>query len=219
MTEQEDVDGDGMGDACDPCDNANVYVVGNLNGDLANDQPIINIYDVLFLVDRILDDDYSDENYTSCSIESADINQDLIFNTLDVIILIMEVLNQDNGFGRVVAGSGTLSITDQPGMLSMTLNGDDLIGGFQVDVPVNNFREEDMNQLTLPTGWLFETRQLNDMIRIVAIDLSGNHPVKELSFTLPGSLSGTPENVVVCNNIGQAINTTCLLYTSDAADE
>ena len=205
---QEDVDGDGMGDACDPCDNANVYVVGNLNGDLANDQPIINIYDVLFLVDRILDDDYSDENYIGCSIESADINQDLIFNTLDVIILIMEVMSQDDGSGGVAAGSGTLAITDQPGMLSMTLNGDDLISGFQVDVPVNNFREEDMNQVTLPTGWLFETRQLNDMIRIVAIDLSGNHPVKEVSFTLPGSLSGTPENVVVCNNIGQAINTT-----------
>ena len=203
---QEDVDGDGMGDACDPCDNANVYVVGNLNGDLVNDQPIINIYDVLFLVDRILDDDYSDENYNGCSIESADINQDLIFNTLDVIILIREILNQYNGGGRVAVGSGILAITDQPGMLSMTLNGDDLISGFQVDVPVNNFREEDMNQLTLPTGWLFETRQLNDKIRIVAIDLSGNHPVKELSFTLPGSLSGTPENVVVCNNIGQAIN-------------
>jgi len=215
---QEDVDGDGMGDACDPCDNANVYVVGNLNGDLANDQPIINIYDVLFLVDRILDDDYSDENYTGCSIESADINQDLIFNTLDVIILIMEVMNQDNGGGRVAAGSGTLAITDQPGMLSMTLNGDDLISGFQVDVPVNNFREEDMNQLTLPTGWLFETRQLNDMIRIVAIDLSGNHPVKEVSFSLPGSLSGTPENVVVCNNIGQAINTT-VTYKQPAVEK
>ena len=215
---QEDVDGDGMGDACDPCDNANVYVVGNLNGDLANDQPIINIYDVLFLVDRILDDDYSDENYIGCSIESADINQDLIFNTLDVIILIMEVMSQDDGSGGVAAGSGTLAITDQPGMLSMTLNGDDLISGFQVDVPVNNFREEDMNQVTLPTGWLFETRQLNDMIRIVAIDLSGNHPVKEVSFTLPGSLSGTPENVVVCNNIGQAINTT-VTYKQPAVEK
>ena len=215
---QEDVDGDGMGDACDPCDNANVYVVGNLNGDLANDQPIINIYDVLFLVDRILDDDYSDENYTGCSIESADINQDLIFNTLDVIILIMEVMSQDDGSGGVAAGSGTLAITDQPGMLSMTLNGDDLISGFQVDVPVNNFREEDMNQVTLPTGWLFETRQLNDMIRIVAIDLSGNHPVKEVSFSLPGSLSGTPENVVVCNNIGQAINTT-VTYKQPAVEK
>jgi len=215
---QEDVDGDGMGDACDPCDNANVYVVGNLNGDLANDQPIINIYDVLFLVDRILDDDYSDENYIGCSIESADINQDLIFNTLDVIILIMEVMSQDDGSGGVAAGSGTLAITDQPGMLSMTLNGDDLISGFQVDVPVNNFREEDMNQVTLPTGWLFETRQLNDMIRIVAIDLSGNHPVKEVSFSLPGSLSGTPENVVVCNNIGQAINTT-VTYKQPAVEK
>ena len=215
---QEDVDGDGMGDACDPCDNVNVYVVGNLNGDLVNDQPIINIYDVLFLVDRILDDDYSDENYIGCSIESADINQDLIFNTLDVIILIMEVMSQDNGSGGVAAGSGTLAITDQPGMLSMTLNGDDLISGFQVDVPVNNFREEDMNQVTLPTGWLFETRQLNDMIRIVAIDLSGNHPVKEVSFTLPGSLSGTPENVVVCNNIGQAINTT-VTYKQPAVEK
>jgi len=92
-------------------------------------------------------------------------------------------------------------------MSTMTFNSDDLISGFQVDVPLNNFHEEDMDQLALPTGWLFETRQLNNMIRILAIDLSGDHPVKEVSFTLPGSLSGEPENVVVCNNIGQTINT------------
>jgi hypothetical protein len=204
---QEDVDGDGMGDACDPCDNANVYVLGNLNGDLAGDLPIINIYDVLFLVDRILDDDFDNGNYTGCSIESADINQDSTFNTLDVIILILQVLGYEDSSTRITAGSGTLAITDQPGRSLMTFTSDDLISGFQVDVPVNNFREEDMDQLALPTGWLFETRQLNDMVRILAIDLSGDHPVKEVSFTLPGSLSGAPENVVVCNNIGQAINT------------
>ena len=215
---QEDVDGDGMGDACDPCDNANVYVVGNLNGDLANDQPIINIYDVIFLVDRILDDDFDNENYIGCSIESADINQDSTFNTLDVIMLILQVMGYEDSGGRVAAGSGTLTITDQPGMSSMTFNSDDLISGFQMDVPVNNFREEDMDQLALPTGWLFETRQLNGMIRILAIDLSGEHPVKEVSFTLPGSLSGAPENVVVCNNIGQAINT-AVTYKQPAVEK
>ena len=205
--EQEDVDGDGKGDACDACDNANVYVVGNLNGDLAGDMPIINIYDVVFLVDRILDDDFNNENYTGCSIESADINQDSTFNTLDVIILILQVLGYEDRGGLLTAGSGTLAITDQPGILTMTFNSNDLISGFQVDVPVNNFHEEDIDQLALPTGWFIETRQLNDMTRILAIDLSGDHPVKEVSFTLPGSLSGAPENIVVCNNFGQAINT------------
>ncbi|MCS5645031.1 MAG: T9SS type A sorting domain-containing protein [Candidatus Marinimicrobia bacterium] len=205
--DQDDVDGDGKGNACDACDNANVYVAGNLNGDLADDLPIINIYDVLFLLDRILGGDYNDENYTGCSIESADINQDSILNLNDVIILLMQVIGYTDGGGRLAAGSGTLTITDQPGMSTMTFNSDDLISGFQVDVPLNNFHEEDMDQLALPTGWLFETRQLNNMIRILAIDLSGDHPVKEVSFTLPGSLSGEPENVVVCNNIGQTINT------------
>ena len=169
-------------------------------------------------MDRILDDDFDNENYIGCSIESADINQDSTFNTLDVIILILQVMGQDNSGGRLAAGSGTLVITDQPGMSSMTFNSDDLISGFQMDIPVNNFREEDMDQLALPTGWMFETRQLNDMICILAIDLSGNHPVKEVSFTLPGSLSGAPENVVVCNNIGQAINT-AVTYKQPAVEK
>ena len=205
--DQNDVDGDGKGNACDPCDNANVYVAGNLNGDLAGDLPIINIYDVLFLLDRILGGDYNYENYTGCSIESADINQDSILNLNDVIVLLMQVIGYTDGVGRLVAGSGTLTITDQPDMSTMTFNSDDLISGFQVDVPLINFHENDLDQLALPTGWLFETRQLKDMTRILAIDLSGNHPVKEVSFTLPGSLSGEPQNVLVCNNIGQTINT------------
>ncbi|GIS72424.1 MAG: hypothetical protein CM1200mP10_20010 [Candidatus Neomarinimicrobiota bacterium] len=119
----------------------------------------------------------------------------------------MQVIGYTDGVGRLVAGSGTLTITDQPDMSTMTFNSDDLISGFQVDVPLINFHENDLDQLALPTGWLFETRQLKDMTRILAIDLSGNHPVKEVSFTLPGSLSGEPQNVLVCNNIGQTINT------------
>ena len=47
---QADVDGDGGGDACDICDNANVFIVGNVNGDLdTENQPIIDFFDVCLL--------------------------------------------------------------------------------------------------------------------------------------------------------------------------
>ena len=51
---QADVDGDGGGDACDICDNANVFIVGNVNGDLDNEnQPIIDFFDVIALLDHL----------------------------------------------------------------------------------------------------------------------------------------------------------------------
>ena len=45
---QADIDGDGYGDACDVCDNENVFVTGNVNGDIdMNDEPIIDFFDVV----------------------------------------------------------------------------------------------------------------------------------------------------------------------------
>ena len=42
--DQTDIDGDGAGDACDICDNANIFVVGNVNGDLDQESsPIIDL--------------------------------------------------------------------------------------------------------------------------------------------------------------------------------
>ena len=56
--QQEDIDLDGIGDACDICDNANVWVIGNTDGSVDTDgNVIVNIMDVLSLVDIILDGD------------------------------------------------------------------------------------------------------------------------------------------------------------------
>ena len=58
--DQADIDSDGMGDACDPCDNANIFVPGNINGDLWNydsgstDPSVsVDIFDVLRFVDIV----------------------------------------------------------------------------------------------------------------------------------------------------------------------
>ena len=49
---QEDIDLDGLGDACDICDNANVWVLGNTNGSVENGTVTIDIFDVLTLVEK-----------------------------------------------------------------------------------------------------------------------------------------------------------------------
>ena len=52
---QADIDQDGSGDACDVCDNANVFVTGNVNGDLDSDnQPLVNFFDIVTLIDHLM---------------------------------------------------------------------------------------------------------------------------------------------------------------------
>jgi len=42
--DQADIDSDGAGDACDACDNANVYVLGNVTGDVEDNEPVIDLF-------------------------------------------------------------------------------------------------------------------------------------------------------------------------------
>lgn len=204
---QGDIDFDGMGDACDLCDNLNVYVRGNVNGDIENNEPIIDLYDVFFLVDRILDDDYNNENYTGCSIESADFNQDSLYNTLDIILLIFHILDPNDDGRNSTANSANLLINDFPGSSSIKFISDDYISGFQFDISLDTEYNELFKENILPDGWIFEERKIDDIIRVVAVDLSGNNPVNEFSFTLNGNLLSDPQNIVVSNSYGESINT------------
>ena len=87
--DQSDIDNDQMGDVCDICDNANVWVSGNINGEVAEDQSyFIDIFDLLRLSDLIVSDD--DE---SCGYQISDMNDDgsvSLLDIFDIIALIMQ---------------------------------------------------------------------------------------------------------------------------------
>ena len=88
--DQEDLDGDLIGDVCDPC-NGLVYVPGNVNGD-ANEgyQPIIDVIDVLFLAD------YIEEPVMINDCQVLDILVDETINDWDLLVLIDLVMNGGN---------------------------------------------------------------------------------------------------------------------------
>ncbi|MEE3188356.1 MAG: Omp28-related selenoprotein, partial [Candidatus Neomarinimicrobiota bacterium] len=83
---QEDLDGDQIGDVCDPC-NGLVYVLGNVNGD-ANEgyQPIINVMDVLALSDYL-------ENPVGNECQMLDLLADGAINQWDLLVLVDGIMN------------------------------------------------------------------------------------------------------------------------------
>tara|TARA_X000001036_G_C20589402_1_gene770121 strand:- start:77 stop:1024 length:948 start_codon:yes stop_codon:yes gene_type:complete len=87
--EQEDLDGDFIGDVCDACNNL-VYVSGNVNGD-ANEgyEPIIDVIDVLGLSDYI-------ENGIGNECQMLDLLEDGAVNDWDILVLAELIMNSGN---------------------------------------------------------------------------------------------------------------------------
>jgi len=94
---QEDIDNDGVGDFCDACDNANVFTVGNVNGDVASSSPVIDIIDVLYLSDLI-----ERGLYPGCTQEVSDINNDGMINKDDVALLAYQILDSGSSNNRFI---------------------------------------------------------------------------------------------------------------------
>ena len=87
--DQENIDNDLLGDACDICDNANVWVYGNINGEVDTDQSYeIDIFDLLTLSDII-----SLNETESCGSQISDVNGDGNINQLDIFQFIALVMS------------------------------------------------------------------------------------------------------------------------------
>ena len=86
---QSDIDDDAIGDACDICDNANVWVYGNINGEVDTDQFYeIDIFDLLTLSDIMSSDDTE-----SCGSQISDVNGDGTINQLDIFQFVALIMS------------------------------------------------------------------------------------------------------------------------------
>ena len=197
--DQADIDSDGAGDACDACDNVNVYVMGNVNGDVEDAAPLIDVIDVLYLIDLILDD-----NYPGCTGEVADYTGDGNINFMDAIFLVQDILDQSalttSGYD---GGDGRLELGREGENTLITFSNDQQISGFQIDLDVDV--NATMDQLVIPDGWVVKTHQNNDRLRIVGIDMTGQNSQSEIKLTIPCNVSSITA-INACCPTGQQIN-------------
>jgi len=90
--DQGDVDNDGVGDACDPC-NAIVAVLGNVNLDASGEDyiPIIDVTDVLVFSDLL-----NDTGLPPNDCQQVDLLVDGTINDWDLLVLVEMIMNGEN---------------------------------------------------------------------------------------------------------------------------
>ena len=200
---QADIDFDGAGDACDPCDNQNVYTFGNINGTIDQEGiAIVDIFDVMELVDILLND-----NQESCGSEIADMNSDGNQNVVDIIFLVQMLLGGD--FESLSSYDPGLFEIDNNGIdTKISISNDSKIGGFQFTTSLGEVSENDLSSLNLPTGWVVEYVVNNQNINVLIFDISGQNSVKTLDLNFNSVSSNSFQNIVLANGNAQQIEYT-----------
>tara|TARA_B100000989_G_scaffold293916_1_gene272039 strand:+ start:1501 stop:2700 length:1200 start_codon:yes stop_codon:yes gene_type:complete len=202
---QNDIDFDGSGDACDPCDNQNVYTFGNINGTIDQDGfAIVDIFDIMELVDILLNDDQE-----SCGSEIADMNSDGNQNVVDIIFLVQMLLG--GNFQSILPNyPGILEIENTGHDTKVSISNDSKIGGFQFTTSLNEVFENDLSNLILPEGWVVEYVTNNQKINVLIFDISGQNSVQTLDLKFSAASSNSFQNIVLASGDAQEIEYTVM---------
>ena len=206
---QADIDDDGYGDACDVCDNENVFVTGNVNGDIdMNDEPIIDFFDVVALLDHLQLSQSVPQAISECEAQSGNINGDNNVNIIDVVNLVNMLLFGSNPSAVMPEiDGGTITLEQLAIVDNIILESTTDIGGFQFDIISSNPISNNLEQLYLPDGWTLNYSLHNNIYRVFAYDQTGKNSIKSIQLGFNRSPIFAIENVVVSSSNGYEIPT------------
>ena len=205
---QTDIDEDGKGDACDICDNANVYVVGNVNGDLdQTGSPKINFFDVVALLDHLQLDNSEAIPISECRQQAGNINFDNNVNIIDVVNLVNMILFDNIPSSQSSTNEGILSIVQNTITDKIIIESDSEIGGFQFKLSTLTDIDEYLENILLPQGWSINYRSNKNEYNVFAYDASGTNSLNEIIFSVPSSSILDVNDIVVASKDGFEIKT------------
>ena len=206
---QADIDDDGYGDACDVCDNENVFVTGNVNGDIdMNDEPIIDFFDVVALLDHLQLSQSVPQAISECEAQSGNINGDNNVNIIDVVNLVNMLLFGSNPSAVMPEiDGGTITLEQLAIVDNIILESTTDIGGFQFDIISSNPISNNLEQLYLPDGWTLNYSLHNNIYRVFAYDQTGKNSIKSIQLGFNRSSIFAIENAIVSSSNGYEIPT------------
>ena len=197
--DQLDIDMDGDGDACDICDNLNVYTLGNVDGTLdVNGNVDVNIFDVLAMTDFILTG--PQDGVQSCAFEASDFTFDGEVNVIDVISLVQYIINGDFDNNLATTGNGILEIDHQESVDVLKISSDEPISGFQFTVNSEKVTSSDIDRLLLPNDWVVNYSNTGDKLKVIAYDASADNPQNDVQFELPSISAELLSDVLVASS-------------------
>ena len=201
--DQLDIDMDGDGDACDICDNVNVYTLGNVDGTLdVNGNVDVNIFDVLAMTDLILTG--VQDGVQNCAFEASDFTFDGEVNVIDVISIVQYLINGDFDNNLATTGNGILEIDHQERTDVIKISSDKLISGFQFTINSEDVITSDIDRLSLPNDWVVNYSNFGNEIKVIAYDASAENPQNNVQFELPSISADFLSDVLVASsNSGQ----------------
>ncbi|MBT4926697.1 T9SS type A sorting domain-containing protein [bacterium] len=200
---QVDIDEDGSGDACDICDNVNVFTTGNVNGDLdENNLPIVNFFDVVALLDHFQLNESELSPISECREQAGNINGDNNVNIIDVVNLVNMVLFDNMPSFLNSEEQGRLGFYQEKENNYISIESNSEIGGFQFSLSSLTKIDRYLDQLILPDGWSMTYSSTNNYYNFYAYDLSGTSLVKKIDLNIPSQHILNVQDVIIASKEG-----------------